>query len=179
MEKNYYREKYRLIRKNINKEKDIVICQELANSFMYKQAQTILLYYPLKDEINTIPIIKEAIKKKKKIALPKCQGNTISFYYLNDLNDLHKGMFNIMEPNSSSKLTNFCNSICIVPGIAFDKNYNRLGYGKGYYDCFLKDYPGLKIGLCYEELLVEKIPTDIYDIPVDMIITEKKMYYRK
>ena len=75
-----------------------------------------------------------------------------------------------MEPQNKNKVTNFDNSICIIPGICYDINKNRVGYGKGYYDRFLKNYKGLKIGVVYNKCICQKIDTDKYDVCVDKII---------
>ena len=176
MTKDEERIEYKNIRKTVNKMLSNDIVTLLLSMKEYQEAKTVIIYYPLTDEINTISIIENALKVHKLVALPKCTDDIMDFYYIDNLSDLKKGKYNIMEPVSNKKVTEFTNSICIVPGIAFDKYYHRLGYGKGYYDRFLKNYPGLKIGLCYEQLFINKISTDTFDIPVDIIITEKRIY---
>ena len=69
--------------------------------------------------------------------------------------------------------------IVIVPGVAFDKKYNRMGYGKGYYDRFLKDMTALKIGVCHSFQLVDEIPSEPHDIKMDMIVTEREIWSRE
>jgi 5-formyltetrahydrofolate cyclo-ligase len=174
MNKENERLLYKKIRSTINHELDNIITNTLLNTKEYREAKLILIYYPLPEEINTLPIIEHAFSSNKNVALPKCINNTIKFYYIESIKQVSKGLFNVMEPVSSNLVTDFKNSICIVPGLAFDIRFNRLGYGKGYYDRFLKDYTGINIGLCYNQLLVSKLVTYSHDIPVDMIITENK-----
>lgn len=167
---------YKKRRSSIDHQLDHKIIERFYNTKEYQNANLILTYYPLAEEINTLPIIEKALKDHKKVAIPKCVDNNLVFCMIEDLSKLQKGLFNIMEPIDNHFITDFSNSLCIVPGIAFDQNHNRLGYGKGYYDRFLSNYSMTKIGLCYEQLFVKKISTENYDIPVDMIITENNIY---
>ncbi len=176
--KNQLRNELQLKRKAIvNKnEKDKAVCRKLLNSIDYKQADIILFYAALADEINIDECITKAISDGKKAALPVCidDAGNMEFYYINSLDNIKIGSFGVREPDilNSAKVTEFDNSLCIVPAIAYDRSGCRLGYGKGYYDRFLGKYDFISIGLCYNELVVEKLPTDKFDIPVDKIITE-------
>ena len=129
-----------------------------------------MTYVSLKNEVDTIKLIKHSLEREKKVAVPKCEGNYIVFYYINNLEDLKEGSFNILEPKANQMVKDFNNSICIVPGIAFDKQNNRIGYGKGFYDRFLKDYKGIKIGLTYKECICDKIDVDENDVKMDKVI---------
>ena len=95
----------------------------------------------------------------------------MDFYLVKNLNDLVNGKFNIMV--SKSSVNDYCNSICITPGICFDKAFYRIGYGKGYYDRFFNTYNGIRIGLCYDDCLIDDAYHDSYDMPVDIIVTDK------
>lgn len=109
---------------------------------------------------------------------PKTEGEDMSFYEVEYIEDLVKGRFGIYEPSSLSPKFMDTVGICFVPGIAFDKSGNRIGFGKGYYDRFLKDKPQItKIGICYDFQLLKKvqIPSDEFDIKMDMIVTEKEV----
>lgn len=96
----------------------------------------------------------------------------MAFYPIKDLNDYHIGRFKVMEPNSNEKMPKDAIEIMFIPGIAFSHKGYRLGFGAGYYDRYLVDYPNIKVGVCYDFQFVEELPTDLYDIPVDVIITE-------
>ena len=174
MNKSILRSKYIEIRKSIKGENklkyDNDIFGKIINSSEYKKSKLVLIYVSLKDEVDTIKLIKQCLKENKKVAVPKCQGNTINFYYINSLEELKKGKFNLLEPENNSLVLDSENSICIIPGICFDKQGNRIGYGKGYYDRFLEKYRGTKIGITYKDCICEKIDTDKYDIKMDKII---------
>lgn len=172
MNKQILRNNYKNIRKNIeDKEKqDNVIFNKIIELEEYKQSELVLIYVSLEDEVDTIELIKHSFKKGKKVAVPKCEGNNIVFYYINKLYDLEKGYFGILEPKTNEIVKDFDNSICIVPGIAFDKENNRIGYGKGFYDRFLENYNGIKIGLTYKECICAKIDTDNNDVKMNKVI---------
>ena len=174
MNKKEIREKYLNIRKNININKKQQYNHEILNRIInlpeYKKCKLLLSYVSLKDEVDTLKIIQHSLETGKQVAVPKCERETINFYYINSLKELKKGSFGIYEPESKKQVTNFENSICIVPGVCFDKEKNRVGYGKGYYDRFLETYKGFKTGLTYKECICDKISTDKYDIKMDKII---------
>ena len=172
MNKQFLRNKYKEIRKNIkDKEKqDCIIFNKVINLEEYKQSDLILTYVSLKDEVDTIELVKYSLEQDKKVAVPKCEGENITFYYINSLKDLEKGKFGILEPKTNERVKNFDNSICIIPGVTFDKQNNRIGYGRGFYDRFLENYKGTKIGLTYKECICDKIDNEINDIKMDKVI---------
>ena len=172
MNKKELREKYLNIRKEIcdKENKNSNIFQKVIDMEEYKKSNLVLSYVSLGDEVDTIGLIKYSLKCGKQVAIPKCEGEIINFYYINSLDELNKGSFDILEPQNENKVKSFENGICIVPGVAFDKSNNRIGYGKGYYDRFLQNYNGIKIGLTYKECICEKIDIDKYDVKLDKII---------
>ena len=174
MNKQILRNKYLKIRKNTNnkKELDNKIFNKVINLKEYKESNSILTYISLKEEADTLKLIEYSLKCGKKVATPKCEKDIIKFYYINSLNDLQEGKYNILEPTTNKLVTNFENSICIVPGIAFDKNNNRIGYGRGFYDKFLQNYNGIKIGLAYSECICEEIDIEKTDIKMDKIVCD-------
>lgn len=174
MNKQIIRNKYLNIRKNINnkKELDEKIFNQIINLKEYKKSNLVLTYVSLKDEVDTFKLIEYSLKIGKKIAVPKCEQDIIKFYYITSLNDLKKGKFNILEPITNNLVTDFKNSICIVPGVAFDKENDRIGYGRGFYDRFLEKYNGIKIGIVYSECLCEKIDIEKTDIKMDKIVCD-------
>ena len=137
-----------------------------------------------KIEINIDDLI---FKANKKIAVPRCldldNEPTMDFYFISNLSEVSIGRFNIREPKIL-KNNIFDNNIILnkkvvmlVPGLVFDKKGYRVGYGKGYYDRYLSRLKNkiLKIGLCYDFCLINKINTDNNDIPVDILVTETKV----
>ena len=175
MNKEILRKKYLEIRKNINeldREKyNNSIFTKVVNLEEYKQSKLVLIYLSLKEEVDTFRIIKHSLEIGKKVAVPRCVGNSIELYYIESLEELEKGKFNILEPKANKKVKDFMSSICIIPGVVFDKENNRVGYGKGFYDRFLKNYCGIKIGLAYRECICDKIDNEINDVKIDKIIT--------
>lgn len=173
----FYREK----RKNIvNKDlKDKQICDRFLNSNLYFCSETILCYAALKDEINTDSIIEKALKDGKSVAVPLCtdQNGNMEFYYINSLSELCEGAFGIREPDpdKSIKVDDYSGCLCLVPALTFDKKGYRLGYGKGYYDRFIKKFIIFSAGLCYNELLSDALPAEKHDEAVDFIVTENEI----
>ena len=165
-------------RKLIDKkdEKDSFIRENLICSDFYLDAQKVLFYAALDDEINVDECIEDALMLGKKVALPVCinENGNMKFYYISSMSDLKAGFFGVREPDTDKceEVTDFDGSICIVPGRAYDKRGYRLGYGKGYYDRFMQKSTSLFVGLCYNELVDDELPIGEYDIPVNYIITQ-------
>lgn len=156
----------------LKSEADLII-QERA-LFLVDSYQTIGVYLNLKDEVATDLIIERLLDTDKIVCGPKCVGSVLEFRTIFDCSSFKKGMMNIMEP--TGKLIDKDNiQVLLIPLVAYDKNLHRLGYGKGYYDRYLADYKGLKIGLAYQCQCVDMIPNDEYDIALDYLINEKEI----
>ena len=174
------RETYRLIRKNIvdKKSKDQKIYTKVIHNEIVAQCNTILIYISTQEEVDTIKLIEHFLKNKR-VGVPKIVDGQMSFYYINSLKDVIRGYFNILEPTTNNKVNEFSNTVCITPGICFDKRFYRIGYGGGYYDQFLVNNRVYTIGLSYQECLIDEMCHDSYDQPMDEIITEQKRYIKK
>lgn len=178
--------KYEIRKKLLQKRKEIhskkldeCVCNMLVDSNLFKNAQSILLYASLDDEISTDCLIDYAINCGKKVALPVCRdkkGN-MDFYYIKSTDELVKGYFSVREPDADkcAVVTDYSDSICIVPAVSYDEKGFRLGYGKGYYDRFLQKYTSISVGLCYNELIEKELPINSYDVPVDYIVTQNRL----
>ncbi len=156
-----------------------LIADTFLSTDLYQKAEILLLYCSVSSEVSTEKIFSKALNDNKKVAFPLCLDNNgvMEFYYVNDIADLEEGMYGIKAPKRScEKYTNSENTLCIVPGLAFDKKGYRLGYGKGYYDRFLENFNGISAGLCFEAMLEEILPTDKFDKKTDYLITDKKIY---
>ncbi len=181
MTKIELRTKSKSVRKSIVGKvcKDEAIINNLISLSEYNDAALLLCYASLSDEISTDILIDKAKSDGKKVALPYCEDESgkMSFYYIKDGTDLIKGSFGIDEPdvNKCERVVDFTDSVAVVPGLCFDKKGNRLGYGKGYYDRFLKNYSFISIGLCYNSLVINEIPAEEYDRRVDIIVTESEI----
>lgn len=142
----------------------------------FKQAKTIFSYKSFKSEVMTDEINNKILEHKKILALPKTCGDKMSFKQVVDIKkDLEIGSFNILEPKEN--LENIYKAdVCIIPGVAFSKDCFRMGYGKGFYDRFLENKDILKIGISFDEQIFDKIPTDKFDVMLDIVITPTKIY---
>ncbi len=173
MKKEFLRKKYKEKRDNIKNKvtKDNLIYQKVINNKDILSSKTLLIYISINSEIDTIKIINYFLNTKN-IAVPKIIDNNMYFCYVTNLNELTSGKYNIPEPTNENIVTDFDNAICIVPGICYDKENYRIGYGKGYYDRFLSKNKIKTIGLCYKECMIEKIDNDKYDYKIDEVITD-------
>ncbi len=142
----------------------------------FRTAGSVGAYFAFGSEVRTDLIISEALKLSKTVALPRVEGESISFYQHSDSNHLVKGRFGIMEPPPRIAIKSI--DLLIVPGIAFDRRGYRLGYGRGYYDKFLSKNPMISIGLAYSFQLIEKLPHGSHDRRMDAIATENGVVTR-
>ena len=140
-------------------------------SQLYRDAKTIYGYLPYNQEVRTIPILEQALRDRKKVAVPKVYGDTMKFIYLEDLSQVAKGYAGIPEPIADEPVAEDTSALVLMPGLAFTKNGDRMGYGGGFYDRFLAEEPNHPtLALCYDFQMVESLPTEEYDIPVDMVL---------
>lgn len=156
-----------------------MIAEGFLSSQLYREAEALLLYYSVGSEASTERIISTALCENKKVALPVCidTDGIMEFYFINDLSDTEAGMYGIKAPKSTcEKYTEHKNSLCLVPALAFDTRGYRLGYGKGYYDRFLDKFDGVSVGICFEAMLEDILPTDKFDKRTDYLITDEKIY---
>ena len=137
----------------------------------YQEARTIYFYLPYNQEVRTVPMLEQALKDGKKVAVPKCYGDEMKFIYLDDLSQVAPGYCNIPEPIADEPVAEDDTALVLMPGLAFTKNGDRMGYGGGYYDKFLAKEPNHPtVALCYSFQMVESLPTAEYDIPVDCVL---------
>ena len=107
----------------------------------------------------------------KKVAVPKIYGDEMRFIYLPDLSQVEKGYSGIPEPVADGPEGDDPTALVLMPGIAFDKEGHRIGYGGGFYDKFLAKEPGHPtVALCYDFQVVKELPTEEFDIPVDLVL---------
>ena len=137
----------------------------------YRNAETIYGYLPYNQEVRTVPMLERALADGKRVAVPKVYGEEMRFIYLTDLSHVEKGYAGIPEPIADGPVANDPNALVLMPGLAFDKEGHRIGYGGGFYDKFLAAEPNHPtVALCYDFQMVDAIPTDAYDIPVDKVL---------
>ena len=144
----------------------------------FGQALVVMVYVSIKGEVETRDLIKICLSLGKKVVVPITdqKDNSLSAAEIKDLNELTPGAFGIPEPKSDFiRLLNPEDiNLVIVPGIAFDRRGNRIGYGFGYYDNFLKKLKSgcSKIALAYDFQIVGEIPAESNDVRVERIVTE-------
>lgn len=179
----------KILRKELKKLRDEITDKELLSdeitkkfleSDLYKNCDTLLLYFSVGSEASTEAIFNKALSDKKAVAFPVCTDSAgkMEFFIVKSEADLTEGMYGIKAPKAYCKLfENSVNALCVVPGLSFDKLGYRIGYGKGYYDRFLENFKGVSVGICFEELVRESLPADdAYDKKVNCLITDKKIY---
>ena len=146
----------------------------------FKLASTILFYISYNNEVYTHDMIKNQLKKQKIIVVPKVNMKSMNLILskLENWDDLIPGAYNILEPKFK-KIKEICLDsidLIIVPGVGFDEKGHRIGHGKGFYDKLLKNSKKTThIGLCFECQIINNVPTENHDIPVDKIVTEKRI----
>jgi len=142
----------------------------------FKKAKVVMLYASRDEEVSTWDIIEEALAEGKKVALPRCVSQTevIPKEITDRDTDLEKGTYSIYEPRASQRDVKIEEiDLVVVPGVAYDRENNRIGRGKGFYDRFLKTLAPrtATIGLAFDFQILQKLPQDSHDIPVSKVIT--------
>jgi len=151
-----------------------LIKKGLFDTMEYLSAQSIMFYVSFSNEVHTHEMIRDTLKNKS-VIVPKIIDGNIVPLKISDFDELSPKTMGILEPVTNNLFNIDKLDLVIVPAIAYDIFGNRIGYGKGYYDRFLKAVTCLKIGIVYEFQLVESIPIHKEDIPVDKIVTEKRV----
>lgn len=158
--------------------KSDIIKTRLFSEEVFKKAKVVMFYVSLKDEVNTLSMIDEAVKTGKRVCVPviiKEDMRLIAGEIKNREQDLERQHFGIYQPRAGKVKEVPLEDIelVVVPGVAFDKCNMRLGRGHGYYDRFLCSLSKCTktIGLAYDFQVVEDLPRDSHDIPVWKTIT--------
>ena len=157
------------------KRRDLIIASRLVSLEEFKKANKVLLYYPVRGEPDIRPLFYRLLDSGKMPILPKVSGPELKLISFTGLSCLRKGAFGIPEPFVGEEFPAEELELVVVPGIAFDRRGFRLGFGKGYYDRLLKVVKAPKVGVAYSFQVVEYIPEDGWDIPVDILITDKEV----
>lgn len=178
-EKQEIRQKYIQIRKQIKgkSEKSKVIINKVKDNKIYKESKVVALYKSLASEVDTTELIDYSLKTNKIVVLPKTIGDELKFYKINSLKDsLIKSNFGIEEPiEKEENLVDISDiDLFIVPGVCFDREKNRLGFGKGYYDRLLSGINKRIIGICFSEQIIENrlLPVSNNDVKMEQLITD-------
>lgn len=163
-------------RKRAMTEEDIlrrseILAEKFARSNAYRAAKTIYGYLPYNQEVRTVPMLRRALEEGKRVAVPKVYGDDMKFIYLDDLSQVAKGYAGIPEPVADGPVAQDETALVLMPGMAFDRAGHRIGYGGGFYDKFLAREPHHPtVALCYDFQVMDRLETEEFDIPVDLVI---------
>ncbi len=160
--------------------KSLKIAESLRELLSRYKYNSFLFFYPVKGEPNLLGLAELFLKEGKVVAFPKVVGKEICPLKVSSLKELSLGKFGIMEPSYKADRLLKEVDVVITPGVAFDRECYRLGYGGGFYDRFFSHFPvKLKVGVCYSFQLLNSLPREPFDVPVDFVITEKERVRRK
>lgn len=143
----------------------------------YKACETLFIFVSSPIECDTRQIIADALQRGKRVAVPRCadRSGKMDFYYIRSFDDLSRGTFGLEEPDPQTceRVTDLSSGFCIVPGLCFDLEGYRVGFGKGYYDRFLDEFGGVTAGICYTKFTEKQLPRGPFDRHTDILVTER------
>lgn len=152
-------------------ERSNALAEKFYNTPAYQAASTIYGYLPYNQEVRTVPMLQRALDEGKRVAVPKVYGEEMRFIYLEDLTQVSKGYAGIPEPIADAPVADDKRALVLMPGLAFDPQGHRIGYGGGFYDRFLAQEPHHPtLALCYEFQMQAHLDTEEFDIPVDTVL---------
>ena len=152
-------------------EKSEALARKLFETEQYRSARSIYGYLPYNQEVRTVPMLEQALRDGKRVAVPKCYGDEMRFLWMEDLSQVEKGYAGIPEPVADGPVADDETALVLMPGLAFDREGHRIGYGGGFYDKFLAGegtHPTL--ALCYDFQIFDHLETEKFDIPVDKVL---------
>lgn len=157
---------------------------EASSKIQYKlwtyveKVQTLGIYVAMEHEVQTMGLIDRALKAGKIVCVPKIVDKAMIFVRLTSFTECAISRFGILEPISNEPYPDPI-ELQIVPMLAFNDRLYRLGYGKGYYDTYLKDFKGLKLGICFADDHDENLTETVKDVACDMILTESHTFTQR
>lgn len=180
-EKRRLRAKYKKLRAqcppDVKLRLDKALTEKILSLDEYKSCDRLFIFVSSSIECDTSAVISDALVQGKKVAVPRCvnQSGKMDFYYITSTDDLEEGMFSLLEPNTDTceKAEDFSRGLCVVPGLCFDLEGYRVGFGKGYYDRFLDVFGGTAAGICYSKYTLKELPRGTHDRHTDILVTEK------
>ncbi len=155
------------------------ICEQLLSSPFWKQAEWFYPFVSYGTEVDTIDLIAKVLQAQREdgkpcsVAVPKVVGKEMEFYQITSMEELAPGYHGILEPATSRKVI-ASQGIMLLPGLAFDREKNRIGYGGGYYDRYLQRYPSrrrITVGVAFDVQILPRIQAQEHDIRPDYILT--------
>ena len=150
------------------------LAQQLYDHPAYKEATSIFGYLSYNQEVRTMPMLEQAQRDGKRVAVPKVIGDTMIFIWLDDLSRIELGYCNIPEPIDNGPEAIDETALVMMPGLAFDPTGRRCGYGGGFYDRYLEQHPNHPtIAMCYGFQMFDQLDTDPHDIPVNYVLSQE------
>lgn len=170
----FFKEKRGSLSPEEKKRLDQTIAERVLRSAAFRYASTLLAYAPKEEEVDVLPICEAALAKGKRLAFPRCFGDgEMSFHFVSSLSELSPGKYGILEPPASASVFSFSPAtLCLVPGLSFDRFGYRLGYGRGYYDRFLARFEGSALGVVYSDFIRDALPHGTFDFSVSALVSE-------
>lgn len=148
------------------------LCDAFLASEAYRAARSVYVYLPYNQEVRTWRIVEAALRDGKRVAVPKVYDEHMRFLWLDDVSRLAPGAYGIPEPVYDEPEADDDEALILMPGLAFDAEGHRLGYGGGFYDRYLETHPKhTLVALCYPFQLLEHLETEAHDIPVHSVIS--------
>jgi len=151
-----------------------ILAEKLFSTVQYRDCKSLYAYLSFNQEVRTNPIIQRAWADGKRVAVPKVVGDEMVFIWIDSFEGLApQGAFHIMEPIEDGPVAEDETALILMPGLAFDPQGHRVGYGGGYYDRFLENEPDHPlVALCYDFQLYDRLEVEAHDVPVDVVITD-------
>lgn len=152
--------------------------RNLVLSSVFSEATCIALYSPVRGEVETESLFAAARESQKRVCYPRVKGERMQFVEVDDLAALSRGTFGLLEPHGTSIVSPAGLDLMVVPGLAFDRTGHRLGYGKGFYDRELHSvgFSGVLVGFCFNFQLLDRLPAEPHDVPVDCLVTDQGLF---
>ena len=177
MDKQSLRQHAKSVRNNVNSnEISTLICENIKKTQEFQNSKNIMIYYPFGSEINILALQED---DSKNWILPKVVDDDIEVYFYSKGDILSENQWKIPEPCTENKKTDKkIIDMVILPGLCADKKGFRIGYGLGFYDRFLRNAPNkcVKLIPVVSELFLDEVPKDLWDEPLDIVVTEKEIY---
>lgn len=150
---------------------DALLCLELQTLVLERAASAVHTFLPMGTEIDLYPFISWMLDNNIAVSCPKTMPERkLQHFQLRSPDEIKQGLFGTFYPDSGIATTGPYDLI-VVPGLAFDQHNNRLGYGGGYYDIFLREHPkAFKVGVGYNFQVITDLPVEPHDVPLDRVI---------
>lgn len=180
-EKEIIRKLLKWLRKGLSQKERISKSKQIRDKILslplFKKAHTVMFYVTHDAEVDTLPLLQKALNLQKHVVVPTIKNTKRILPVKVDTYDFVPGHYGIPEPKNKSRgVAPEEIDLVIVPGVAFDESCKRIGYGGGYYDVWLRNFsPQQTIGLAYDFQVLESLPSNEKDIPLGMIVTEKRI----